>query len=238
MRTDYAKKTPTKRKRAGANTRHPSSLLFMGLILGLLIGAGVYFSQLTSFHRWCYRLWHNSLIDAAATTNNKHANTVAIAPSPPQFSFYSVLPQGGEAPVTAIESTTTTEPPPPKQTPTKTTAAKEPSSSNPAVAVVNAAPIESPANTLVTTTNNTKSNSAPKTKYVLQVASLKNASVADKLRAELTLLGFSVNVTANQAANHTWYRVIIGPYNSIKLAQNDQLRLKQNKINALLKQAT
>ena len=87
--------------------------------------------------------------------------------------------------------------------------------------VVNAGPGQAPA----PRTNN---------KYILQVASVKEYTDADRLKAELTLLGFNVFIQKYQTGQVTWNRVNIGPYASLQQAATDQNRLRQNNINSIL----
>ena len=74
----------------------------------------------------------------------------------------------------------------------------------------------------------------PTDQYMLQVASVKQYTDADRLKAELTLLGFNVFIQKYKAGKITLNRVNIGPYASTQAAKLDQNRLRQNKINSLL----
>ena len=51
--------------------------------------------------------------------------------------------------------------------------------------------------------------------YVLQAGAYKDKSQAEQQRAEITLMGFSVSIdTSVNKAGNTWYRVIVGPFES------------------------
>ncbi|MFT4721544.1 MAG: cell division protein FtsN [Candidatus Azotimanducaceae bacterium] len=50
--------------------------------------------------------------------------------------------------------------------------------------------------------------------YVLQAGSFRTAGDADKLRAELILLGMDVYLQKIQKGGQTWYRVMVGPIDS------------------------
>jgi cell division protein FtsN len=80
------------------------------------------------------------------------------------------------------------------------------------------------------------SSSATKTSthYLLQVASVKDYKDADSMKAQLTLLGFDVNIQKVKLGNKVMNRVTLGPYNSLHDAQEDQQRLRKNKVNGML----
>ncbi|MGB6976026.1 MAG: SPOR domain-containing protein [Gammaproteobacteria bacterium] len=76
------------------------------------------------------------------------------------------------------------------------------------------------------------------TRYVLRVASLKNMSDADRLKAELILLGFDVMLQTVNVNGASWTRVEVGPYTSLNDAQADQDRLQKNNIKSVLANVT
>ena len=63
--------------------------------------------------------------------------------------------------------------------------------------------------------------------YLLQVASFKRASDADKLKAELILKGYEVKLTEFKQGKTTWYRVNVGPFRSKDIAFKTQVKLHQ-----------
>jgi cell division septation protein DedD len=80
---------------------------------------------------------------------------------------------------------------------------------------------------------NNKDSSA--TRYLLQIASSKNFVDIDKLKAELTLLGYEVFVTKIKRGDDTWFRVNVGPFRSQAQAQKARNDLQQNNVKSLLK---
>jgi cell division protein FtsN len=75
-----------------------------------------------------------------------------------------------------------------------------------------------------------------KTQYFLQIATFKNYSAADRLRAKLALLGFDVYIDKIKSKTDTVLnRINVGPYLSSKEAKADQKRLEENNINSLLR---
>ncbi|MFI2811233.1 MULTISPECIES: SPOR domain-containing protein [Microbulbifer] len=54
----------------------------------------------------------------------------------------------------------------------------------------------------------------PELVYILQAASFRDASEADRLRAQLALSNLDVKVETATDSRGTWHRVLIGPYQS------------------------
>lgn len=54
----------------------------------------------------------------------------------------------------------------------------------------------------------------PTQNYILQAASFRDASEAEKLRAQLTLSNLDVKVETATDSRGTWHRVLVGPYTS------------------------
>ena len=77
---------------------------------------------------------------------------------------------------------------------------------------------------------------AATTNYIVQVASLKNAKVADSMRAKLALDGFNVQVRAvvNSSGN-TWYRIQIGPFNNYNDASDTLNNLRKHHSDGMIK---
>ncbi len=71
--------------------------------------------------------------------------------------------------------------------------------------------------------------------YVLQVGSFRRYDQADRLKAQLALLGLEANiqgVTVN--GNETWHRVRLGPFHSLHKLNETRGVLKQHHVEALL----
>jgi len=58
--------------------------------------------------------------------------------------------------------------------------------------------------------------------YLVQVAAFKNLHDAEKMKASLVIKGFMVNISTVAQQKTNWYRVVIGPFPSISLAQKAQ----------------
>jgi cell division protein FtsN len=84
-----------------------------------------------------------------------------------------------------------------------------------------------------------KSNKAkpakPSVSYILQAGSFKNYKEADRLKAELALLGILSNIqTVTIKDGDKWHRVRIGPITNIQDLNTIKKKLKENDINVIL----
>ncbi|MFC3607745.1 SPOR domain-containing protein [Stutzerimonas tarimensis] len=61
---------------------------------------------------------------------------------------------------------------------------------------------------------------ATRTQFFLQAGSFRRAEEADRVRAQILLLGYDVRVETGSVRGETWHRVLVGPY-------GDQGRLTQ-----------
>ncbi len=75
---------------------------------------------------------------------------------------------------------------------------------------------------------------APNKSYELQVASLRDASEADTLRAKLLLLGFEARVQTARVQQQTWHRVRVGPFKGRAQADAARARLERNDLSAFI----
>jgi len=71
--------------------------------------------------------------------------------------------------------------------------------------------------------------------YEIEIAIAKDFATADRLKAELLLLGFEVTAVPVKVAGKLNYRVTVGPYDTKEGAKADQVRLQQNKYHTTLK---
>lgn len=70
--------------------------------------------------------------------------------------------------------------------------------------------------------------------YVLQVASVKALAAANRLKAQLSLMGFNVQIKAIKVKSTTWHRVDVGPYHTLAKAEQAQDRLLKQHINSII----
>ncbi len=169
-------------------------LVFISFLLGYMGSSVLDVNQLGA---WISAQW-------ASSGKKTPSPVVARADLPkPKFEFYTLLAK--ESRVTSLQEGSAAAPPsavvpvvpPPLAAQLKTTP--------PLVAVVAAKPVIVPI--------------APvKGAYLVQVAAFKRQQDAEKLKAALSLKGFSVHVTAFNQQHSTWYRVSMGPFASRPLA--------------------
>jgi len=79
---------------------------------------------------------------------------------------------------------------------------------------------------------NIASESADK-QYLLQAGSFRNREDADRLKANLALLGVQSSIQSVSINSDTWHRVRIGPFSDTKRLQETLSVLKNNKIHAM-----
>ncbi len=92
--------------------------------------------------------------------------------------------------------------------------------------------ISKPGRTPGPPTDNTASGSGNR-QYLLQAGSFRNSEDADRLKANLALLGVQSSVQSVSINNDTWHRVRIGPFSDTRRLQETLDTLKQNKIHAM-----
>ncbi len=200
-RSNYSKSRSNSRQ---AKSASPVKWLLLGIVLGGIAAAGIYFYQ----NHADFRHSIDQLLPQAKHQTHHKTKQVVKSKNPPapQFSFYTMLKNQK----TVIHKQ--------KSQPTQ-------SQSTPPITVA------SPQHQQLAHTETPKKTGS----YYLQVASFHKQQDADHVKAKLTLMGFNVNVAKFQAHNSTWYRVVIGPYQSKTLAQSDQKRLAGNKIKSFLR---
>jgi cell division protein FtsN len=67
---------------------------------------------------------------------------------------------------------------------------------------------------------------------VLQAGSFKQASEAEKMQAQLALVGITAKIQRASVDDETWYRVRIGPIATVEELRNVQSRLSEAEITA------
>ena len=81
-------------------------------------------------------------------------------------------------------------------------------------------------------TDNIASESGDK-QYLLQAGSFRSSEDADRLKANLALLGVQSSIQSVSINNDTWHRVRIGPFSDTRRLHETLDILKQNKIHAM-----
>lgn len=128
----------------------------------------------------------------------------------PKYDFYTLLP---ETEVILPPGAETSEPAPPAPTKPETQAAVTPEEA----ARIDAARAEAALKGEVPPPPPVVASAAPaaptaKTQFFLQAGSFRRAEEADRVRAQILMLGHEVRVETGEVKGETWHRVLVGPY--------------------------
>ncbi len=72
------------------------------------------------------------------------------------------------------------------------------------------------------------------TSYVIQAGSFRDFTEADKLRAQLALMGIESRIEKAKVGNTTWHRVKMGPFKQTSSVTTIKTRLRENGIDAIV----
>lgn len=67
--------------------------------------------------------------------------------------------------------------------------------------------------------------------YQMQCASFRSASQANEMKAVIAFQGLEAQVRKVSGKNGTWYKVVLGPYSTKRLAERDKHKLQKQSIN-------
>ncbi len=140
---------------------------------------------------------------------SKIAEANKTPPSPtqpvkPKYDFYTLLPESEViVPADAVPEKT----PPTPAVPTTPVTPAEAAKIDTARAQAALAGITPPPAPPV-------AKAAPVTKFFLQAGSFRKEADADKVRAQIILLGQAVAVESGTVKDETWYRVLVGPFSN------------------------
>jgi cell division protein FtsN len=205
MAKDYGRNRPQRRGNTGSKQ-------FLMVLLAFLIG----YLTASVFDFVSLSHWINTTLMAQQNNATTNANPVVAKKAElpkPKFEFYTLLANGR------------TLPPSPKiQEKPPTAGAKI--DEKPATTIQSSQVVDN--KTSLPKVITTSIASATKESYIIQVGSFKTTPEAERMKASLILKGFSVSIVPVTQAHVTWYRIIIGPYNSHADAQRAQLAFAQN----------
>ncbi|AMA47500.1 SPOR domain-containing protein [Pseudomonas monteilii] len=216
-----AKKKPAP-KRGASRTQAPAKQPIPGwvwLAAGLTIGAFVVFLMKLEPGSGDVKRTQPEQQQA-----EKAAQAAKTPPSPeqpvkPKYDFYTLLPESEViVPPEAVPEKTPPVPAQPVPPPTKPVTAEEAAKIDTARAQAAlsgqtpppAPPVLKPAAT---------------TQYFLQAGSFRKQADADKVRAQIILLGQAVKVESGTVKEETWYRVLVGPFSN-----REQLTVAQKQL--------
>jgi cell division protein FtsN len=197
------------------------------LACGLLIGAFVVFLMKLEPGRDEIKRVKEEVTRAA---NNPSAKPAANTPTPtataakPKYDFYTLLPESE----VIVPLDAPAEKPPTALTPdelAKADAAR-------ALAALGGQtppplPASTPPGTPAVTPPPSLAKAPVSTQFFLQAGSFRKQADADKVRAQIIMLGQSVQVESGNVREETWYRVLVGPF-----ASREQLTQAQKSLAA------
>ncbi|WP_420232850.1 SPOR domain-containing protein [Pseudomonas sp. ABY48] len=150
-------------------------------------------------------------------------------PVKPKYDFYTLLPESEViVPPEAVPEKTLPTPQVP-QVPTTPVTPAEAAKIDTARAQAALAGITPPPAPAV-------QKAAPVTKFFLQAGSFRKEADADKVRAQIILLGQSVSVESGTVKDETWYRVLVGPFSNREELTKAQKQLAGSGFSNLLLQ--
>jgi cell division protein FtsN len=76
-----------------------------------------------------------------------------------------------------------------------------------------------------------KQQGQPTVRRLMQCGSFRKNAQAQQLKAQIAFQGLEAMVKSSQGSSGIWYRVILGPYASKRLAEKDRHSLQRAKIN-------
>lgn len=232
-------KTNRRRSNSRQYSRRPASSSggLKWVLLGVMLGA------LGMFFVWQHQPHAENLLSNAQSLHTKLAQKKHIQQSPAhkprpasEYDFYTMLPKmevkavEPRLPAAPVAVQKNQSPKPPEAPAIVNHPAKV---SAPAATPLMAELVPLPA-TEVAETPKAKSQLASRENYIVQVANIKDYAQADRLKAELTMLGFDVVLQDYTVNGQTWNRVLAGSFSSKSAAIQQQKRLKQNNISSTL----
>ena len=67
--------------------------------------------------------------------------------------------------------------------------------------------------------------------YKMQCGSFKTRPQAESLKAKMAFVGIESQIQTAQGKNNMWYKVVLGPYERKRAAEEDKHKLRNNNIN-------
>jgi cell division protein FtsN len=210
-----AKKKPAPKRGASRNQAPAKQPIpgWLWLAIGLTVGAFVVFlMKLEPGNEEVKRSKPEQQKAEKAAEANK------TAPSPqqpvkPKYDFYTLLPESEViVPPEAVPEKT---PPVPAQPPVTPAEAAKIDTARAQAALMGQTP--PPAPPVI--------KPAATTQFFLQAGSFRKQADADKVRAQIILLGQAVKVESGTVKEETWYRVLVGPFSN-----REQLTVAQKQL--------
>lgn len=255
MQKDYAK--INKRKKHPSKTTHQKKhptvsfgkwWIIIGIFVVFFLGILGYLKQRTPLS---YRHFSTNVLEQSSQNQNKPSRMVAKNNLPPrhaQFEFYDMSPSPrshinrniiATNPMSSSKTLSNSavgslaQPAPSSiSAPLTSKIESEKSSTSPSTLSV----LPNSRQPLRASASQASTLSAPEVSnhFSLQVASFRNFQEADKLKAQLTLLGFKAQTLEVMISGVQWVRVQVGPFNHEKTAKQAQILLRQHHYSSVL----
>jgi cell division protein FtsN len=166
--------------------------------------------------------------EVQVTSKAKQEAPTTPTPVKPKYDFYTLLPESEViVPPDAVPQTTPAPPksetPPPSTTQPPAGSPQQPQT--PAQATAQAAAQQPKA-----------AAQPPVTLFFLQAGSFRTQADADRVRAQIILIGQDVRVESGKVKDDTWYRVLVGPFRDRSQLTQAQSQLASNGFKNLLLQ--
>ncbi|WP_407314439.1 SPOR domain-containing protein [Pseudomonas sp. nanlin1] len=210
-----AKKKPAPKRGASRNSAPAKAPIpgWVWLAIGLTVGAFIVFlMKLEPGNNDVKRVRPEQQKAAKIAEANKTPPS-PTQPVKPKYDFYTLLPESEViVPPEAVPEKT---PPIPAQAPVTPAEAAKIDTARAQAALMGETPPPAPAVV----------KPAATTQFFLQAGSFRKQADADKVRAQIILLGQAVQVESGTVKEETWYRVLVGPFSN-----RDQLTTAQKQL--------
>ncbi len=210
-----AKKKPAPKRGASRNSAPAKAAIpgWVWLAIGLTVGAFIVFlMKLEPGNNDVKRVRPEQQKAAKIAEANKTPPS-PTQPVKPKYDFYTLLPESEViVPPEAVPEKT---PPIPAQAPVTPAEAAKIDTARAQAALMGETPPPAPAVV----------KPAATTQFFLQAGSFRKQADADKVRAQIILLGQAVQVESGTVKEETWYRVLVGPFSN-----RDQLTTAQKQL--------
>ncbi|AZD05899.1 Cell division protein [Pseudomonas chlororaphis] len=210
-----AKKKPAP-KRGASRYQAPAKQPIPGwlwMAIGLAVGAFIVFLMKLEPGKGADSVKRERL-EQQKTTKIAEANKTPPSPQQPvkpKYDFYTLLPESEViVPPEAVPEKTLPTPQTAPVVPTTPVTPAEAAKIDTARAQAALAGITPPPAPPVAQV----AKAAPVTRFFLQAGSFRKQTDADKVRAQIILLGQSVSVESGTVKDETWYRVLVGPFSN------------------------
>ncbi|MBD8614459.1 SPOR domain-containing protein [Pseudomonas putida] len=210
-----AKKKPAPKRGASRNSAPAKKPIpgWLWLAIGLSVGAFVVFLMKLEPGNGDIKRVRAEQLKAEKIAEANKTPPSPQAPVKPKYDFYTLLPESEViVPPEAVPEKT---PPIPAQAPVTPAEAAKIDTARAQAALSGATP--PPAPPVI--------KPAATTQFYLQAGSFRKQADADRVRAQIILLGQSVNVESGTVKEDTWYRVLVGPFSN-----REQLTVAQKQL--------